>query len=488
VPPVYDPPAPPTPTQDKLILITHGWNTSFQFYADFWAPLRNVIAARVGSDWKVQSYNWTADSLTGDLPYGPDLALSNGLWHGLVLGKAIAEQNYVHVHLIGHSAGSAVIAAAAYRIKLLSPNTKVHTTFLDAFAGTFLLTGVGNYQTAYGGNSDWSDHYLSAERYFDVCGFGTGDFTQLRLSQCYNVDVSLADPEYSTQCLSDHAWPRCFYRATVDSMAVADCGLPDGGTMGFGFPLSYEQVGGNLQTWISSRNSMYPRNGWQALPGTLVTADERGGDDDDSVWEVRNDPPMNLPSLTSNVSAPEAVVITGGAFSATTTPAGAPEPAPAWANFQITTTQPVNFIKFDLAFTSNPTSAGLVTLYVNGIERGKVDEPFALPGINTYAMPTPGELAPGQHVFSFRLDPFSPSVSSIVVSNVSTGWAGFVPAPCEGDANDDGAVGFADVTAALTNWGFSYPDSTGPGDANHDGVVNFADITSVLTNWGLACP
>ena len=29
---------------------------------------------------------------------------------------------------------------------------------------------------------------------------------------------------------------------------------------------------------------------------------------------------------------------------------------------------------------------------------------------------------------------------------------------------------------------------TGPGDANGDGVVNFADITAVLANWLLVCP
>lgn len=61
------------------------------------------------------------------------------------------------------------------------------------------------------------------------------------------------------------------------------------------------------------------------------------------------------------------------------------------------------------------------------------------------------------------------------------------PPPCDGDANGDGQVTFADITSVLENFGFTYP-MTGPGDANHDGAVNFADITKVLERWGLPCP
>ena len=57
------------------------------------------------------------------------------------------------------------------------------------------------------------------------------------------------------------------------------------------------------------------------------------------------------------------------------------------------------------------------------------------------------------------------------------------PVPCDGDANGDGFVNFADITSVLADLG-----GTGPvGDANGDGMVNFSDITSVLGNLGLAC-
>lgn len=64
---------------------------------------------------------------------------------------------------------------------------------------------------------------------------------------------------------------------------------------------------------------------------------------------------------------------------------------------------------------------------------------------------------------------------------------GLGPGSCLGDANADGAVNFADITAILTFFGVDYGDGTGPGDANLGGVVNFADITSVLTNFGNVC-
>jgi len=59
------------------------------------------------------------------------------------------------------------------------------------------------------------------------------------------------------------------------------------------------------------------------------------------------------------------------------------------------------------------------------------------------------------------------------------------PPPCNGDANGDGQVNFADITAVLSNW---QTNGANGGDANHDGVVNFADITTVLSNWQQPCP
>ena len=68
----------------------------------------------------------------------------------------------------------------------------------------------------------------------------------------------------------------------------------------------------------------------------------------------------------------------------------------------------------------------------------------------------------------------------------------FTTAPipfCQGDANGDHIVNFADISAVFLNWGATYtPGSAGPGDANNDGSVNFTDISTVFANWLIPCP
>ncbi|MDX2114573.1 MAG: right-handed parallel beta-helix repeat-containing protein [Planctomycetota bacterium] len=84
----------------------------------------------------------------------------------------------------------------------------------------------------------------------------------------------------------------------------------------------------------------------------------------------------------------------------------------------------------------------------------------------------------------FRDDPSVPDAGNGVAPVVDVGAYEFQPpAPCPGDANNDGVVNFPDITAVLQNW-------TGPGpagDANNDGVVSFPDITSILQNWTRVC-
>lgn len=81
-----------------------------------------------------------------------------------------------------------------------------------------------------------------------------------------------------------------------------------------------------------------------------------------------------------------------------------------------------------------------------------------------------------------------------VAGDGATGAAGFEfvqlppPAICVGDANGDDVIGFPDVTAVLSHWGFSYAPGTGRGDSDGNGVVDFADITAVLNHFGLLCP
>lgn len=55
---------------------------------------------------------------------------------------------------------------------------------------------------------------------------------------------------------------------------------------------------------------------------------------------------------------------------------------------------------------------------------------------------------------------------------------------CPGDADGNGIVNFADITAVLANWG----DFGATGDANNDWFVSFADIVTVLSYFNVPCP
>ncbi len=57
-----------------------------------------------------------------------------------------------------------------------------------------------------------------------------------------------------------------------------------------------------------------------------------------------------------------------------------------------------------------------------------------------------------------------------------------------GDANRDGTVTFADITAILANFLTDYSPGTGLGDADGNGVVNFGDVTTALQEFNLSCP
>ncbi len=63
------------------------------------------------------------------------------------------------------------------------------------------------------------------------------------------------------------------------------------------------------------------------------------------------------------------------------------------------------------------------------------------------------------------------------------------PVCCEGDADSNGVVEFADITQVLTNWGSELPQlAENSGDANCNCRVEFDDVTAVLTNFGMVCP
>jgi hypothetical protein len=64
-----------------------------------------------------------------------------------------------------------------------------------------------------------------------------------------------------------------------------------------------------------------------------------------------------------------------------------------------------------------------------------------------------------------------------------------VGTPCPGDADGNGAVGFADLSLLLIDWGPCPPEEWLPcrSDIDGDDEVGFSDLTLLLTAWG-SCP
>jgi len=56
------------------------------------------------------------------------------------------------------------------------------------------------------------------------------------------------------------------------------------------------------------------------------------------------------------------------------------------------------------------------------------------------------------------------------------------PPPCPADLNNDGEVGFADLSVILSAW-----EESDAGDVNGDGQTNFSDLSAVLSAWGSDC-
>ncbi|MBL8747188.1 MAG: immunoglobulin domain-containing protein [Phycisphaerae bacterium] len=107
---------------------------------------------------------------------------------------------------------------------------------------------------------------------------------------------------------------------------------------------------------------------------------------------------------------------------------------------------------------------------------------------------TDGGNITGSNTDTLTIDPVTTGDSGqydISVNNkcggVGTGIFKSIAPACPGDADSDGDVDFADITAVLTAFNFDYLPGTGPGDADVNGIVNFADITAVLTNFGSHC-
>ena len=490
-PPAYATIAPKD--KDNVVVVTHGWNPTFKALPDDIPWVDDLVDAIDSylidhgvNGWQVLPFKWIEKSYTRD----PETAAYNAQQEGANLGNEILRQGWNKVHLIGHSAGSALIQAAADVIKAQPDGmTVVHTTFLDPYVRTD-YSGL----ESYGKSADWSDCYFAHDFATDDLGkfINKASLTEGPLTNAFNVDVTSLDPQAdvipvicSTQLQplgvcglevsSRHDWPHTFYANTI---------LPatQQGSEGLGFPLSAEANGSDA--WTTN----HPGSTIRVL-GNLSTVVAR------NVFSPLMTVPLKIAGLPTVVSKAEAFLVNDFQFTATTASVQAAletakigsiqaanplttqvQSSPEWIAFGVTTTNLINLLQFDATFAGNPGARGLLAVYWNTNLIGSIDESVTLAGSKRYMFALPEEVQSGAYVLSFRFTSFTNVSSTVVVTNITTGLS----------AGDEAVS----LHAATTN-GMPVITLTGPVGYSwllqeSTNLINWSILATVLNTNGVA--
>lgn len=426
---ITTPPSPPQPVgADSLVIVTHGWEPLGPFADISWiTDMANAIQARAPANFVVIPFDWMGAAWFLD----PDLTLISGANLGGLYAKLrLIPQRWHHVHLIGHSAGSAVIEAMAKELKL-SPNPPViHETFLDPYTSFTTLAG----RDVYGANADWADNYSALNFFSDILpgAVGFGASTEGKLDNAFNVDVSWVNPVHvipfgtaGQVAISTHGYPHDFYMKTITSSDSEWCGA------GYGFALSKEKEGISWDSWAKypPDNDPFPlcgpantvQNPSPGLTSALLLITDLPYALSDFGASLLGNAGFLLSSISSQLSPQALVKQSGIKLQGRSTNSAA---TPSWLAVGVPVTNAVNFVQFDAGFTSTNVAEGLLTVYWNTDEIGIVDERVASPGLQTYRFALPALVKNGLYALNFRLDAFNNTSSSITVTNVATGFVG----------------------------------------------------------------
>ncbi len=409
------------PGKDSLILITHGaipsWRENTVAESTDWVDaMSNSIALYLADhspaldNWQVAGYKWVEGAKSDLKEILLDTVLGRAEREGNSLGKSLTPANWVYIHFIAHSAGSALIQATTEIIKSNVPNTIIHETFLDPDVGL----GYKGRQK-YGHKANWSDSYFCYDT--DTQNTGLLTLTSGPMEYAYAVDVTFLDPYKKSivgyasvpegltgeiiacnRATSLHDWPINFYSNTVVGIVNSDY-------RGFGFPLSVE--GGN---WLFASTNYTVHND---PPEKLGTADPNCLPDprsSDLLWGQRKD----LSTLTIIGNPRDGFVIDGYGLSVI-------PHSPAWVAFFVDTTNPVNLVSFEEKFSGVNESRELLTVFWDTDVVGSVDERVAQSGLRQYTFMLP-KTTNGIHVLGFRVDSYTNVSSVAMITNVIFGF------------------------------------------------------------------
>lgn len=412
--------------KDSLFLVTHGWQEPWTASDPVWIDdMTNRVCKYLSRNgihnWQVVAYRWIENATVNIRYGGPETALYNAEAEGYNLAKDIVRDNWTRVHLVGFSSGGALIQGATWVIKMYRPNVVVHLTFLDAFTG-FNYGG----KSRYGLFANWSENYFSHD------GFTGGEIFSLTegiFEYSYNVDVTGLDPhkdpiivfnsgvgQNCESVVSSHSWPHEFYANTIPTNSVL-------GSEGFGFPLSYE--GGGWSYALSHYN--FQGNNPHVLGNTSPVCSPLH----QNYSRVNYGNSLNLISIpilrsssgatygtsTINLSTPVINLFEKSEIPSQTSLTS------VWLTAVVEATSKSDFVSFDVRFLNGTNSYGLLTVYANTNQIGRIDERSVYPEM-PYSYPMPA-VSVGDIVYlGFRLDSFSTNSSSVLISNICLGKFG----------------------------------------------------------------
>jgi len=136
--------------------------------------------------------------------------------------------------------------------------------------------------------------------------------------------------------------------------------------------------------------------------------------------------------------------------------------------------EPINILSLDYEFLSS--SDGLLSVFFDNKVVSKIDERVAFEGTNEANSIWLGEVEPGTHVLSFRLDSFTGGQSVVKITNVRTGVMKVITL-VPGDLNGDGDIDSTDYSLFRSTLGKCSGDAgfIAEADYDEDGCVTYAD-------------
>jgi len=459
-------------TATRAIVITHGWNSNaFNWVKEMalatcgrlasaqtypFAEDSNSLTLVCWNDlWHVWILDWKGQAYAPSFPEAlPWSAWANAESVGIELGLKLGLlSSYQHYHLIAHSAGSRVIDKAT---EVLGSNPDIHLTFLDAFdpSASMSPSSLLRHESNYGENADWVDNYVDTRLLgFEVLAVTPPDdipevlvkleqldTSDLLLPNGFNIDVN--GNSLNPTCLTDcrHSRPYRFYGKSLN-LGFADDPLdpipsagapPSVGVMGF--PRSLEG-GSSMNALESSKGRECRMQGdttcvdtsWTPgfftyFPGAIKeSATTLVAGEVDLVLRAANLGATIAGRVFDSAKLATLAILPGLPASRAQAQLGsAVGDQPSYMKLQVTTTSPVNILKFDWGF--GPAGQGLLQVFFDGEVVGQRDQQFvpqASPeSEELYIGGANGTVPPGTHELAFRLDGFGTSPSDVEITNV----------------------------------------------------------------------